>query len=65
MQKKEFIQAIFCAPTDTYDYLPDYPSRLTDEVFSALKEAGINRIYGFGYDIREKTQIKTLELCEK
>ncbi len=64
MAKKEFIQAIFCAPTGKYDNLP-YPSRLTDEVFKALKEAGINRIFGFGYDIRKETQIKTLELCEK
>lgn len=61
---KEFIQAIFCAPTGEYDNLP-YPSRLTDEVFKALKDAGINRIFGFGYDIREQTQLKTLELCEK
>ena len=64
MAKKEFIQAIFCAPTGKYDNLP-YPSRLTDEVFKALKEAGINRIFGFGYDIRKETQLKTLELCEK
>ena len=64
MAKKEFIQAIFCAPTGKHDNLP-YPSRLTDEVFKALKEAGINRIFGFGYDIRKETQIKTLELCEK
>ncbi len=64
MAKKEFIQAIFCAPTGKYDNLP-YPSRLTDEVFKSLKEAGINRIFGFGYDIRKETQIKTLELCEK
>lgn len=61
---KEFIQAIFCAPTGEYDDLP-YPSRLTDDVFKALKEAGINRIFGFGYDIREETQIATLKLCEK
>ena len=61
---KEFIQAIFCAPTGKYDDLP-FPSRLTDEVFKALKEAGINRIFGYGYDIREETQVKTLELCEK
>ena len=64
MAKKEFIQAIFCAPTGRYDNLP-YPSRLTNEVFKALKEAGINRIFGFGYDIRKETQLKTLELCEK
>lgn len=64
MAKKEFIQAIFCAPTGKYDNLP-YPSRLTDEVFKSLKEAGINRIFGFGYDIRKETLIKTLELCEK
>ena len=64
MAKKEFIQAIFCAPTGKFDNLP-YPSRLTDEVFKALKEAGINRIFGFGYDIRKETQLKTLELCEK
>ena len=61
---KDFIQAIFCAPTGKYDNLP-YPSRLTDDVFRALTEAGINRIFGFGYDIREETQLKTLELCEK
>lgn len=61
---KEYIQAIFCAPTGKFDDLP-FPSRLTDEVFSALKEAGINRIFGFGYDIRRETQEKTLRLCEK
>ena len=61
---KEFIQAIFCAPTGKFDDLP-YPSRLTDEVFSALKEAGINRIFGFGYDIRRETQEETLRFCEK
>ena len=61
---KEFINAIFCAPTGAYDELP-YPSRRTDEVFLALKEAGINRIFGFGYDVREETQLKTLALCEK
>lgn len=61
---KEYIRAIFCAPTGEFDNLP-YPSRLTDEVFSALKEAGINRIFGFGYDIRRTTQEKTLQLCEK
>ena len=61
---KEFINAIFCAPTGAYDELP-YPSRLTDDVFLAIKEAGINRIFGFGYDIREETQLKTLALCEK
>lgn len=61
---KEFIQAIFCAPTGKYDNLP-YPSRLTDDVFKSLKEAGINRIFGFGYDIREETQLATLKLCEK
>ena len=61
---KEYIQAIFCAPTGKFDNLP-YPSRLTDEVFRALKEAGINRIFGFGYDIRESTQKETLRLCEK
>jgi len=61
---KEYIKAIFCAPTGSFDELP-YPTRLTDEVFSALKEAGINRIFGFGYDIREKTQLETLRLCEK
>ena len=61
---KEYIQAIFCAPTGKFDNLP-YPSRLTDEVFRALKEGGINRIFGFGYDIRESTQKETLRLCEK
>ena len=61
---KEFIQAIFCAPTGKFDDLP-YPSRVTDEVFSALKEAGINRIFGFGYDIRRETQEETLRFCEK
>ncbi len=50
--------------TGEYDDLP-FPSRLTDEVFKALKEAGVNRIFGYGYDIREETQLNTLGLCEK
>lgn len=61
---EKFIRAIFCAPTGEYKDL-GCPSRLTDEVFSSLKEAGINRIFGFGYDDREETKLKTLELCEK
>ena len=63
-QKKEFIQTIFCAPTGSYSCLP-YPSRLTDEVFKSLKDVGINRIYGFGWDTRKETLGKTLLLCEK
>lgn len=61
---KEFVKAIFCAPTGEY---PEYNclSRLTDEVFQKLKEVGINRIFGFGFDSREETKIRTLELCEK
>ena len=62
--KKQFVQAIFCAPTGDYKDKP-YPSRLTDEVFLALSEAGINRIFGFGYDSRKETVEKTFELCEK
>lgn len=62
--KKQFVQAIFCAPTGAYEDKP-YPSRLTDEVFSALAEAGINRIFAFGYDSRTETREKTFEFCEK
>ena len=62
--KREFVQAIFCAPTGAYEDKP-YPSRLTDDVFKALAEAGINRIFGFGYDGRKETIEKTFELCEK
>ena len=62
--KKEFMQTIFCAPSGSYNHLP-YPSRLTDEVFKALKDIGINRIYGCGWDTRRETQIQTLLLCEK
>ena len=61
---KQFIKAIFCAPTGEYKEY-DCPSRLTDEVFKKLKDVGINRIFGFGWDSREETKIKTLELCEK
>ena len=64
IEKKEFMQAIFCAPSGSYEHLP-YPSRLTDEVFKALKDVGINRIYGCGWDTRRDTQIQTLKLCEK
>lgn len=62
--KRQFVQAIFCAPTGAYDD-KTYPSRLTDEVFENLKQAGINRIFGFGYDGRMATIEKTFELCEK
>ena len=63
-QKKEFVQAIFCAPSGSYNHLP-YPTRLTDEVFKALQAVCINRIYGCGWDTRKETQIQTLLLCEK
>lgn len=62
--KKEFVQAIFCAPTGAYEDKP-YPSRLTDEVFDTLAKTGINRIFGFGYDGRKETVEKTFELCDK
>lgn len=62
--KKQFIRAIFCAPTGEYEDKP-YPSRLNDKVFSALAEAGINRIFAFTYDNRPETIEKTFELCEK
>ncbi len=61
---KQFIKAIFCAPTGEYKEY-NCPSRLTDEVFKKLKGVGINRIFGFGWDNREETKLKTLELCEK
>lgn len=63
-KEKQFVQAIFCAPTGAYDDKP-YPSRLTDEVFSALAGAGINRIFALGYDSREDTREKSFELCAK
>lgn len=62
--KKQFIQAIFCPPTGAYED-KSYPDRLTDEVFQALADAGINRIFGFGYDSRPETIEKTFELCDK
>ncbi len=62
--EKQFVQAVFCAPTGAYEDKP-YPSRLTDEVFQALADAGINRIFAFGYDSRIETIEKTFELCEK
>lgn len=64
MKKKEFVQAIFCAPTGAYEDKP-YPSRLTDEVFVALAEVGINRIFAFGYDSRPETTEHSFALCEK
>lgn len=62
MLNDKFVSAIFCAPTGAYE---NYPSRLTDEVFAALKSMGINRIFGYGFDTRAETVAKTFELCEK
>ena len=61
---KQFVQAIFCPPNDKLEDL-NLPSRLTDETFSMLKEMKINRLFGWGWDSRPKTIVKTLELCEK
>ncbi len=61
--KKELISVAFCPPTGEWE--GGYPSRLTDEVFQRLKEAGINRIAAFGMDNREETQKKTFALCRK
>lgn len=61
---KRFIQAIYCAPTGE-NKAKNLPDRVTDEVFSALAEAGINRIIGNVYDGREDTRQRTAELCEK
>ena len=62
MLNDKFVSAIFCAPTGEYEI---YPSRLTDEVFAALKNMGINRIFGYGFDSRAETVERTFELCEK
>lgn len=61
---KRFIQAIYCAPTGP-DEERNLPDRVTDEVFTALAEAGINRIIGNVYDGREETRKRTAEYCEK
>lgn len=62
--KKQFIQAIFCPPNDQYQEY-NLPSRLTDEVFSYLKDMKINRIFGWGYDSRKTTIEKMMDMCEK
>ena len=61
---KQFVQAIFCPPNDRLEDL-NLPSRLTDETFTMLKEMKINRLFGWGWDSRPETIVKTLELCEK
>ncbi len=60
--KKEFLSAVFCPPTGAWE---DVPDRLTDEVFAALKAAGVNRIFAFGLDDRTETQERTFRQCEK
>lgn len=62
--KKQYVQAAFCAPTGPYED-KGVPSRLTDEVFRALADIGVNRLFGFGYDGRAETKEKTFGLCEK
>lgn len=62
--KKQFIQAIFCPPNDKMDN-PKVANRITDQTFSMLKEMGINKLFGFGYDSRKETIVKTLQFCEK
>jgi len=59
---KKFISAIFCAPTGAWG---KYPDKLTDDVFKALASVGINRIFGFGMDMRDETIIRTMTMCEK
>ncbi len=61
--KKQLISVAFCPPTG--EWQGKYPSRLTDEVFQILRNAGVNRIAAFGMDDREETQKRTFELCEK
>lgn len=61
---KQFVQAIFCPPNDKIEEL-NLPSRLTDETFAMLKEMKINRLFGWGWDSRPTTIVKTLQLCEK
>ncbi len=61
-QKKSFLSAVFCAPTGPWEQVPD---RLTDEVFEALRAAGVNRIFAFGMDSRPETVAQTFRQCEK
>ncbi len=61
---KQFVQAIFCPPNDKLEDI-NLPSRLTDETFAMLKDMKINRLFGWGWDSRPSTIVKTLKLCEK
>ncbi len=61
---KKFMQALFVPPNDTLEE-HNLPSRLTDEIFKKLNDAKINMLFGYGFDGRHSTIVKTLELCEK
>ncbi len=59
---EQFLSAAFCPPTGAWEH---YPDRLTDDVFTVLKQAGINRIFAFGMDDRSATRERTFAQCEK
>ncbi len=61
--KKQFMAMAYCSPTG--EYVGEYPNRLTDEVFQALKDAGITHIIARGWDQRAETIKKAKELCAK
>ncbi len=59
--QKEFLSAVFCPPTGAW---ADVPDRLTDGVFTVLKNAGVNRVLAFGMDDRAETRETTFRQCQ-
>lgn len=62
---KKLIYAGFCAPNGKYSNHSEFVNRLTDNVFCSLKDVGLTHLFGFGYDHRKDTILKTFDLCEK
>ena len=60
--KKEFIRAIFGGPSTARE---DYPTRLKEEIFAGIADAGINRVFGVVAGDEEETLTKSFEYCEK
>ncbi len=57
---------VFCSPNDSMTVNEfKFNDRLNDEIFKSLKDIGINKLLGWGYDSREESIVKTLELCNK
>ena len=65
-RKKDFFVSLYCCPSTGREGEGVYPNRINDAVYGALKDAGVNAIYGHYESFADRSVIpQELSLAEK